>query len=456
MAMMIPAVKRVTKVVQPSADIEQEIIDPDKNLMFLQNTSQEALESFDEIGGMPMPSLAVTKEDIPFEGFGEITLVGKPESFDPKASRTNEMFSADAYTVRAPRPMQLAKKNADDIFEEKFGTSKELEQLDVNAYGLIENLRSLSSKNRAYPESYNRISEFFESKPGKKLFALEKGFKTEDLPKENKLAAFLSDKETEFEEWQKEQINDLLEPEKVFVSKQMYATNTKPYRQKISPYTAEEVTKVMRRSSGQNMEEGGNFNQSSIGAQRAATAEPIKSLKQARERKDQIQTKEALEDLKEAQNEAFFSIHDDLKKYYEFNSDRFGFVDEVGELIKISERKGLDAAFREVGFKDVPDDLKDAINEYKDSLRSAPTQYFEAKPKRVVDLSEFGGAIVPKGSEPQIRKILEKYGITRLKTYETDVERTAARKAFQDLMFSIGLPATVAGSIIYGEEDQSV
>ena len=85
-----------------------------------------------------------------------------------------------------------------------------------------------------------------------------------------------------------------------------------------------------------------------------------------------------------------------------------------------------------------------------------PHIYFESKPKRVVDLSEFGGAIVPKGSEPQIRKILEKYGITRLKTYETDVERTAARKAFQDLMFSIGLPATVAGSIIYGEEDQSV
>ncbi len=153
----------------------------------------------------------------------------------------------------------------------------------------------------------------------------------------------------------------------------------------------------------------------------------------------------------------FFQSADQLEKYYEFDSDNnFRFTDEVGDLIKISERKGLDAAFREVGFKDVPDSLKDAINEYKDSLRSAPTQYFESKPKRVVDFSEFGGAIVPKGSEPQIRKILEKYGITRLKTYETDVERTAARKAFQDLMFSIGLPATVAGSIIYGEEDQSV
>jgi len=538
MAMMIPAVKRVTKVVQPSADIPeatenvfiaaeapelgggkaldyeigkdasspkyqfydkdtgfldtempsfrtekeaedflnlyQTQVNPDKNLMFLQNTSQEALESFDEIGGMPMPSLAVTKEDIPFEGFGEITLVGKPESFDPRASRTNEMFSADAYTVRAPRPMQLAKKNADDIFEEKISNIKEY----VEPVGMSYDLRQQSFKSEAYPSRYNEIAEYFQGRDGKKLFAAEKGYKKEDLPdrrfanpknetqeerslrfeettkKENKLAQFLEGKETEFKEWQTKQLNDLLEPEKVFVSKQMSATDTKPYRQKISPYTAEEVTKFMRKNSGPNQEAG--FGQSGIGAQRAATSESIKSLKQARERKDQLQTKDALEDLKETQFEAFDAIQEDLKKYYELDTGNLNYLDEVGDLIKISERKGLDAAFREVGFEDVPDSLKDAINEYKDSLRSAPTQYFESKPKRVVDLSEFGGAIVPKGSEPQIRKILEKYGITRLKTYETDVERTAARKAFQDLMFSIGLPATVAGSIIYGEEDQSV
>ena len=487
MAMMIPAVRRVTKVVQPSADIEQEIIDPDKNLMFLQNTSQEALESFDEIGGMPMPSLAVTKEDIPFEGFGEITLVGKPESFDPRASRTNEMFSADAYTVRAPRPMQLAKKNADDIFEEKYGTSKELNEIDIYADDIRQNLSEQSYKSGATSYQYNRIKEFFENpRIAKKLFALDQGYDKNKLPKQNdsvevkkqkeiELNNFISKKQYEptgtnvfldefpelgnvplqnnlLETWKEKQLSDLLEPEKVFVTNpdRDYVTG----RAIIKPYTAENVTKFMRKSSGPNQEVG--FGQSGIGAQRAATVEPIKSLKQARERKDQLQTKDALEDLKETQFEAFDAIQEDLKKYYEFDSDNFRFLDEVGDLIKISERKGLDAAFREVGFKDVPDSLKDAINEYKDSLRSAPTQYFESKPKRVVDLSEFGGAIVPKGSEPQIRKILEKYGITRLKTYETDGERTAARKAFQDLMFSIGLPATVAGSIIYGEEDQSV
>ena len=412
MAMMIPAVKRVTKVVQPGADIEQEIIDPDKNLMFLQNTSPEALQSFDEIGGMPMPSLAVTKEDIPFQGFGEITLVGKPESFDPRASKTNEMFSADAYTVRAPRPMQLAKKNADDIFEEKYGTSKKLdEDLDIYAADVPFELSEQSVKSRANTTSFNRIKDFFLRPDARKLFALDQGYERKKITKRDdplkvkeeknqELEVFLIGKDKELAEWRKNQIADLLEPEKVFVAKVMPETDYKPRRQKISPYTAEEVTKVMRKSSGPNQEVG--FVASSVGAQRAATAEKIKSLKQARERKDQLQTKEALEDLKDTQNEMFFSIRNQLEKYYEFDSDNFRFTDEVGDLIKISERKGLDAAFREVGFKDVPDSLKDAINEYKDSLRSAPTQYFESKPKRVVDLSEFGGAIVPKGSEPQI------------------------------------------------------
>ena len=311
MAMMIPAVRRVTKVVQPSADIEQEIIDPDKNLMFLQNTSQEALESFDEIGGMPMPSLAVTKEDIPFEGFGEITLVGKPESFDPRASRTNEMFSADAYTVRAPRPMQLAKKNADDIFEEKYGTSKELNEIDI-PHGFIRQLLSEQSfKSRATSSQYNRIKEFFENpKTAKKLFALDQGYDKNKLPKQNdsvevrkqkeiELNDFISQKEDlEFirnksenknnllESWKEKQLSDLLEPEKVFVTNpdRDYVTG----RAIIKPYTAENVTKFMRKSSGPNQEAG--FGQSGIGAQRAATAEPIKSLKQARERKDQLQT----------------------------------------------------------------------------------------------------------------------------------------------------------------------
>ena len=49
-----------------------------------------------------MPSLAITKRDIPFGDFGEITLIGDKGMIDPRKSRANEVFSRDAYTVRKP------------------------------------------------------------------------------------------------------------------------------------------------------------------------------------------------------------------------------------------------------------------------------------------------------------------------------------------------------------------
>ncbi len=55
-----------------------------------------------KLGGLPMPSLAITKRDIPFGDFGEIMLIGDKDMIDPRKSRANEVFSRDAYTVRKP------------------------------------------------------------------------------------------------------------------------------------------------------------------------------------------------------------------------------------------------------------------------------------------------------------------------------------------------------------------
>ena len=50
-----------------------------KDLMFLHGTSPEKLSLFNEIGGLPMPSMAVTQKDIPFS-WGDIDLIGKPDN----------------------------------------------------------------------------------------------------------------------------------------------------------------------------------------------------------------------------------------------------------------------------------------------------------------------------------------------------------------------------------------
>ena len=90
------------------------------DLQFLMNISPEGLRRQQELGSFPMPSIAVVKQDQPFQGFGSITLVGDPASFDPKRLKANVVFNADAYTVRAPKPFRLAKKGAYRDFQERF------------------------------------------------------------------------------------------------------------------------------------------------------------------------------------------------------------------------------------------------------------------------------------------------------------------------------------------------
>lgn len=74
----------------------------DKDLVVYHNVSTGKLREAIKLGGLPLPSLAITKRDIPFGDFGEITLIGDKGMIDPRKSRANEVFSRDAYTVRKP------------------------------------------------------------------------------------------------------------------------------------------------------------------------------------------------------------------------------------------------------------------------------------------------------------------------------------------------------------------
>jgi hypothetical protein len=90
------------------------------DLQFLMNIRPSALRAQQDMGAFPMPSLAVVRQDQPFDSFGEITLVGDPASFDPKRLKANVVFNADAYTVRAPRPFRIAQKDAGLQFKNRF------------------------------------------------------------------------------------------------------------------------------------------------------------------------------------------------------------------------------------------------------------------------------------------------------------------------------------------------
>ena len=106
----------------------------EKDLVVYHNVSAGKLREAIKLGGLPMPSLAITKRDIPFGDFGEITLIGDKDMIDPRKSRANEVFSRDAYTVRNPE-VNYEEPTAQDqkAFHEKYsGTIDELKAKGID------------------------------------------------------------------------------------------------------------------------------------------------------------------------------------------------------------------------------------------------------------------------------------------------------------------------------------
>lgn len=78
-------------------------VEETKDLIALHNLTEAKLLKSIALGGFPMPSIAVTRQDIPHTNFGDITLVMDKGAIDPKASRKNTVYSADAWTPTVPR-----------------------------------------------------------------------------------------------------------------------------------------------------------------------------------------------------------------------------------------------------------------------------------------------------------------------------------------------------------------
>lgn len=110
----------------------------DKDLVVYHNVSAGKLREAIKLGGLPMPSLAITKRDIPFGDFGEITLIGDKVMIDPRKSRSNEVFSRDAYTVRKPVVnYEVPAKIDSDAFHKKYEETRKFLKKNSIDVGVI-------------------------------------------------------------------------------------------------------------------------------------------------------------------------------------------------------------------------------------------------------------------------------------------------------------------------------
>jgi len=76
-------------------------IEASGNLVAVHNLNGRKLTEALELGGLPMPSIGITKAGMGMDGYGDISFVFDRETINP-ADRRNRVYGADAWTPTKP------------------------------------------------------------------------------------------------------------------------------------------------------------------------------------------------------------------------------------------------------------------------------------------------------------------------------------------------------------------
>lgn len=209
----------------------------------------------------------------------------------------------------------------------------------------------------------------------------------------------------EFEQWAAQKLAPLQGA--MYIPK--YSSNTGK-RWKIA-YTLDNILKEMTRK----IRGGENFHYG-LGTARSFGAKRFRSIDKIRDSHQQIVAPEKFKKLKEKMDKRFGDLATRL-------GGGFKGLDGLAQAIGESYRPGhyLQHELKLSGFDNVSDDLHRDIQEFARELVQMPTEYFEAKPQRVVQLNEFKGAVIPKNTQESVRNLLREHNIP-VEEYDPDNE----------------------------------
>jgi GGDEF domain-containing protein len=210
--------------------------------------------------------------------------------------------------------------------------------------------------------------------------------------------------DAELEAWAREKVQPTIGAAKL----RIYSESTGNVRK--VPYTVDNILRVMKRDALQ----GGEKSMGGLGSVRAKLVKPFRSLEAVQRDRNLIVTPDEFKLLREELDAQYGNLADEITPYYTGGKDNaFRVLDLLAEAIGESGRRGrtLEKELRSSLFEGVPVDLVKRIGVFREQLAALPTEYFEAKPLRPVDLSEFKVAVVSKRSEARARPLLEKHGL---------------------------------------------
>lgn len=465
---------------------------PENNLFVAHNTSEEKLRKTLELGGMPMPSLAVARTDKGgFTGYGEITFLADPRILNEKDVTA---YDADIYSPRVPQALpeydeaEAAKfiKEAKPSIPEDAGilpylsldemTSDlpyELSHSDfVRAAYLAEQGRLPKLKKLKVPPAVRKAMDLEWMSDDWKALAIEHFQKMEDEFNAARVEAGREPINLHFEDdgtLSRRSLNEFdnlirkarkSQYDQEAFQREVYSrtVGTQAAREKFQKYTtalATRITKGKRMFAGfsysgnrrfkafnlenimqemrKEMREGQRDAFGGEGSIRARVATaPMRTMRDVQKARDRIVSSEELDQIKEENNNRFFELTEQLQPFYKFSASGMEYMDAVADAIADGPR----------GWRESFDaDAVPLIQEYVDHLRSLPTEYFEAKANRIMRVNDFAVAVVPRNISPDVKQALQDAGV-QLRFYKKgdEADRLRAIQQQDGLLFQTAAP----------------
>lgn len=381
------------------------------------NLSAEKLKRAEKLGGMPVPSLAVSKVSDPLQNFGDITLIGGKEMAVP--SKGNPVYGFDAYTKRAP--------TIDYSFDTK-SKSK------LNDY-----LSDVISEHPRGEYRFQKLVDEYRDRDYSPLLRAKFLKETDQLPKakdfshdyeyENKINELVHQNKNDYENWLNK-FDTKLENEGISPKERIFKGYTYSGNRRYAEANLANIVKEMKGNAG---EEGWNYG---VGNIRAVATPKFKKFDDLIKNRSQLVPQKDFEAIKNSTNDAYSNLIDRLNKI----DSKYDASDALMESAQTKSLSNLDRIYKEV-----PPELKADIGMFIKNIKNMPTEYFEAKPQRAVGLNEFKGAIIPTDASQEVRNILQKNNIQQIYEYATPEERKGLFRKFGPEMFA-GLPLTSIGN----------
>lgn len=451
------------------------LVEP-QNLFVVHNISTQNLERSLAQGGLPAPSIAVANVDEGFTSFGEVSLVGSNRIIDPQLNPENRVFGSDIHSPTYPtvdyeitntRALEQALESLPEELRRDFYNriKNNIEYQNVGAEGLIENrylrtafalnknkelvgyknLGNLSQEEQEFirplvsqgvrgysdiadnTEVVEKLQDLFEKRQTKTTGSLSVFFNglsyyaqnegkvdTSSTTTNAKEYIQAQNLEQEYRSFVQELYKNLQVQEQLFVDIDQQ-TGNRIYLE----HTPENALQMMRSTS---IRAGESSSTGMVGAFRALFTPEFSSIQDMQANRDSIVSEQEFEQTRQAIDDEFYSLQTELEPY------KINPSSSILELMS-KEASELYENGNSSGFNQLDPVLHDRFRNFVEILKTAPTEYFEAKPQRVVQIQEFSLALVPTGTSQALKDRLTQTGL-EVQEYSSEQDRKQKAKQY--------------------------